>query len=85
MSKRDELTNPAACMVRARDNELTFVLLGRDAAAPDTIRDWIARRIRLGKNQPGDAQLVDAEQCARVMEAERAGLPPREGGAPDGE
>jgi hypothetical protein len=72
MRKRDELTNPQACMARARDDEMTFVLLARDEDAPDTIRDWIARRIRRGKNQPGDAQMVDAENCARVMEAERA-------------
>jgi hypothetical protein len=69
--KRDELTNPAGCMSRARDDEMTFVLLGRDAAAPATIRAWIAERIRLGKNDPGDAQLIEAEECARVMEAER--------------
>lgn len=71
MRKRDELTNPSACMVRARDDEMTFVLLGRDAAAPVAIRAWIAERIRLGKNQPGDPQLTEAEQCARTMESER--------------
>jgi hypothetical protein len=73
MRKRDELTSPAACMVRARDDEMTFVLLGRDAAAPAAIRAWIAERIMLGKNRPGDAQVVEAEQCARVMEDERRG------------
>jgi hypothetical protein len=71
MRKRDELTNPAGCMVRARDDEMTFVLLGRDAAAPTAIRAWIAERIRLGKNRPDDAQIVEAEECARVMEVER--------------
>lgn len=71
MRKLDELTNPGACMVRARDDEMTFVLLGRDVAAPVTIRAWIAERIRLGKNKPDDPQLLEAEQCARVMEAER--------------
>ncbi len=70
MRKRDELTNPAGCMFRARDDEMTFVLLGRDKAAPVAIRAWIAERIRLGKNQPGDAQIVEAEQCARTMESE---------------
>lgn len=70
MRKRDELTNPNGCMFRARDDEMTFVLLGRDAAAPDTIRAWIKRRIELGKNQPGDPQMVEAEECARIMEAE---------------
>lgn len=75
MRKRDELTDPASCMSRARPDELTFVLLGRDAAAPAAIRAWIAERVRLGKNRPGDTQLVEAEQCARVMEAERAAPP----------
>ena len=69
MRKRDELTH--GCMSRARDDEMTFVLLGRDAAAPVAIRAWIAERIRLGKNQPGDSQVTDAEMCARTMEAER--------------
>lgn len=72
MRKRDELTNPNACMVRARDDEMTFVLLGRDEAAPDTIREWIKQRIARGKNQPEDAQITEAEQCARTMEAEQA-------------
>lgn len=71
MRKRDELTNPGSCTCRARDDEMMFVLLGRDAAAPAAVRMWIAERIRLGKNQPGDEQLQDAERCARVMEAER--------------
>lgn len=70
MRKRDELTSPNSCLARARDDEMVFVLLGRDEDAPDTIRDWIARRIRRGKNQPGDAQMVDAERCARIMEME---------------
>jgi hypothetical protein len=73
MRKRDELTDPASCMSRARDGEMTFVLLGRDAAAPATIRSWIAERLRLGKNRPDDPQVVEAEQCARTMEAERTG------------
>jgi hypothetical protein len=58
-------------MARARDDEMTFVLLGRDQAAPVAIRAWIAERIRLGKNRPDDAQVLEAEQCARTMEAER--------------
>jgi hypothetical protein len=72
MRKRDELTDPKSCMSRARDDEMTFTLLARDAAAPATIRFWIAERVRLGKNTPGDPQIVEALECARVMEAERA-------------
>lgn len=76
MRKRDELTNPNGCMFRARDDELTFVLLGRDAAAPVAIRAWAAERVRLGKNRPDDPQIVEACECARTMEAERlAGAP----------
>jgi hypothetical protein len=71
MRKRDELTNPNSCMSRARDDEITFVLLEREES-PDTIRFWISKRIELGKNQPGDAQLVDAENLAREMEIEMA-------------
>jgi hypothetical protein len=69
MRKRDELAN--GCMAKARDDEMTFVLLGRDFAAPAAIRFWIAERIRGGKNRPGDPKLVEAEECARTMEAER--------------
>lgn len=72
MRKRDELTNPESCMSRARDDEMTFVLLGRDFAAPVAIRAWIKERIRLGKNRRGDPQLVEAEQCAIAMDADRA-------------
>jgi hypothetical protein len=70
MRKRHELTK--GCMSRARDDEMTFVLLGRDASAPAAIRFWISERIRLGKNQPGDEQVSEAEECARTMERERA-------------
>lgn len=69
MRKSEELT--AGCMAKAREDEMTFVLLARDESAPATIRFWIAERIRRGKNQPGDAKLVEAEECALVMEAER--------------
>ncbi len=68
MIKREELTNPSSCMSRAKDEEMTFVLLERDDAAPSTIRYWISRRISLGKNNPSDPQIIDAEQCAREME-----------------
>ncbi len=62
MRKRDELTDPASCLSRARNDEWTFVLLERDAAAPATVRFWIEERIRLGKNVRTDAQIVDAEK-----------------------
>lgn len=69
MIKREELTNPASCMMRAREDEMTFVLLGRDLAAPVAIKAWVAERIRLGKNKWNDAQIVEALACAAFMES----------------
>ena len=68
MRKRDELTDPNSCMNRAKDDEWTFVLLEHDVAAPDTIRDWCARRVRMGKNLPNDPQIREAQRCANAME-----------------
>lgn len=68
MLKRDELASPTSCLNKAGESEMLFVLLGRDDAAPATIRFWIAERIRLGKNAAGDAKLAEAEECARSME-----------------
>ncbi|HYE19231.1 MAG TPA: hypothetical protein VEA69_12345 [Tepidisphaeraceae bacterium] len=72
MRKRDELADPNSCMNRAADDEWTFVLLGRDLAAPAAVRAWIDERIRLGKNRPGDAQIVEAQQwVARVLDEQK--------------
>ena len=71
MIKREELTNPKSCMSRAKDDEMTFVLLGRDAAAPHAIRAWVDERLRLGKNLVSDAQIVEALLCAEAMEQNR--------------
>ncbi len=71
MRKRDELSDPTSCLNRARDDEWTFVLLGRDAAAPAAVRAWIEERIRLGKNCRDDPQIVEAEQWIRAVEAEQ--------------
>ena len=64
MRKQQELTDPRSYMSRARANEMTFVLLGRDAAAPFAIRKWVEERIRLGKNRRDDAQIVEALTAA---------------------
>ncbi len=69
MIKREELADPASCMSRALDDEMTFVLLGRDAAAPFAIRCWVTERIRLAKNKASDPQIIDALASAHVMEA----------------
>ena len=71
MRKQDELTDQNACMAKALPDEMTFVLLGRDAAAPHAIRAWVYHRIELGKNQWGDPQIQEALQCAATMEGER--------------
>lgn len=85
MMKREELTNPASCMSRAREDEMTFVLLGRDAAAPVAIREWVHERLKLGKNKPSDPQIVEALACAATMEASHIPNPsptPQEESAP---
>lgn len=71
MRKRGELTDPTSCMSRARDDEWTFVLLGRDAAAPAAVRAWIEERLRLGKNARTDPQIVDAERWIAAVLAEQ--------------
>jgi hypothetical protein len=67
MRKRDELTDPTSCMNRARDDEWTFVLLGRDVAAAAAVRAWIDERIRLGKNTPSDPQIQEAEAWIKTV------------------
>lgn len=70
MRKKDELTRPDTCMAHAHPNEMVFVLLSRDPAAPAAIRAWASERIRLGKNEAADPQIVEALQCANTMQAE---------------
>lgn len=67
MLKRDELTDPKSCLNRAKDDEMTFVLLGRDHAAPIAIFAWIDERIRLGKNKRDDPQIVEAAKVAEAI------------------
>lgn len=71
MRKQQEITDPGSCMSRANDDEMVFVLLGRDAASPPAIRAWVHERVRLGKNSFDDPQIVDALRCADTMEVER--------------
>ena len=68
MIKRDELTDSASCLNKASDDEMIFVLLGRDKAAPAAIRAWIAERISLGMNFYNDQKLTEAEKYAQAME-----------------
>lgn len=70
MRKKDELSREHTCMQHAHPEEMVFVLLSRDAAAPVAIRAWVSERLRLGKNVETDEQIVEALECARVMEEE---------------
>jgi hypothetical protein len=70
MRKEDELSKEHTCMQHAHPREMVFVLLSRDAAAPAAIRAWVAERLSLGKNTETDEQIVEALECARVMEKE---------------
>ena len=70
MRKLDEIALPSSCLNRARDDEYLFVLLGRDIASPGTIRDWVRRRIALGKNKPDDPQMLEALETAAAIDAE---------------
>lgn len=71
MIKRDEIEHTESCFNKAHDGERLFVLLARDPAAPVAIRAWVAERLRLGKNGPGDAQILEALECAKLMDLER--------------
>jgi hypothetical protein len=72
MRKRDEVRSMSSCLVKAKHDEMMFVLLARDAAAPTTIRFWAHERIHLGKNTARDEQIKEALRCAEIMEAERS-------------
>lgn len=70
MKKHRELADPTSCLSRAKDDEDVFVLLGRDVAAPDTIRYWVHCRIVMGKNKREDPQMQEALLLAEVIERE---------------
>lgn len=71
MIKSDVIDNPESCLNTAYDQEQLFVLLARDPAAPAAIRAWVAERLRLGRNKPGDEQIREAYECATLMELQR--------------
>lgn len=72
MRKLQEISNPNSCMSRAKDDEMTFVLLGRDIVAPAVIREWCRLRCLHGKNSQKDPQITEAMECAEAMEKEIA-------------
>jgi hypothetical protein len=67
MRKKDELADPNSCLNRAGENEMIFVLLERDVASATAIRAWAIERVRLRKNGPADAQILEAIGCAAKM------------------
>ena len=71
MRKISEIKESQSCLNKARDNEMLFVLLGRDKAAPFVIRMWVQMRITLGLNLLEDEKIQEALNCADVMERER--------------
>jgi hypothetical protein len=71
MRKHQELTDPRSCLSKAHENEMLFVLLGRDAAAAATVEFWVNERIRRGMNRLTDVQITEALNCAQVMKDER--------------
>lgn len=70
MTKQREREDPNSCWNKAKDDEMVFVLLGRDIASPVAITAWVSKRIRSGKNQPDDQQITEALAAARAMEAQ---------------
>lgn len=70
MRKRDELSDLNSCMNKAHDDEWTFVLLGRDPAAPEAIMAWVRERVRIGKNKWSDPQITEALNWVRSVEAD---------------
>lgn len=70
MRKGDEERNPKSCFNKSWVDEMLFVLLGRDASAPATIRYWVMHRVACGKNKKEDLQIIEALECAASMERE---------------
>lgn len=68
MLKKHEIEHPASCLNKARPHEMIFVLLARDAAAPEAIRAWVAERLKRGLNKPEDSQISEALKCASRMD-----------------
>lgn len=66
--------NPNGCLMRALPDEPMFILLARDASAPEAIRRWCDMRARDGiesENRQDAEQLEEAFATADAMEAWR--------------
>jgi hypothetical protein len=62
MRKHREISDPTSCLNKANDDEILFVLIGRDPAMPVAIQAWIDERVRLGKNTLDDPQMTEARE-----------------------
>lgn len=72
MRKDLESTDPKSCWNRARPDQFVFVLLDHDVTTPGTIRDWVNRRIKAGKNKDvNDPQIAEALALADQIEKEQ--------------
>jgi hypothetical protein len=68
--------NPGAydCYHHALPDEPLFVLLARDATAPDLVDEWALRRVSLRNGVPDSEldQIIEAHACAAAMRSWRA-------------
>jgi len=72
MNKKENYENPVSCWNKAEEYEEMFILLGRDPAAPVTIRAWWKERIRLGLDEPNSPKIVSAQGIAQKMASMQA-------------
>ena len=70
MRKSEELARSDSCLNKAKDDEMLFVLLGRDAAAADTVEFWCDKRIELGLNHWSDEQIMEARRWVMTVREE---------------
>lgn len=63
------------CYGNAEPDEPMFILLARDAAAPEIVENWANRRLAMinrGEKPESDkAMITEARQCAEAMRAWR--------------
>jgi hypothetical protein len=67
MRRHEEIMDPDSCFNKALPDELMFVLLERDEAAPYAVEEWARKRIELGLNSPDDLKILSALQWAKTV------------------
>lgn len=72
MKKKDELSDPNSCFNKAGDDEMLFVLLERDPAAPAAVLAWIEERVRIERNLPDDPKITEARRWVERVLAGRS-------------